>query len=59
MKCPNEYCGGVVHEHVADDGSATRYCVDGCGYYEELPPGSRQKPKAPPPVARPKLKRKG
>lgn len=46
MRCPNEYCGGVVHEFVNSSGGGSRYCLDGCGYYEELPNGTMKvKPK--------------
>lgn len=40
MRCPHEYCGGVVDEYVDDRGGGSRYCLDGCGYYEELPEGT-------------------
>lgn len=50
MKCPNTACGGYVEEHVKDTGAGSRYCVDGCGYYEEFktaPPKKRPKPQQP------------
>jgi hypothetical protein len=43
MKCPNDYCAGVVEEHVNSVGGGSRYCLDGCGYYEELPAGTFMK----------------
>lgn len=33
-------CSGKIEQHVNDRGGGSRYCLDGCGYYEELPPGS-------------------
>lgn len=59
MKCPNEYCGGKVEQHVKTDGSGSRYCLDGCGYYEEFPAGTvtpPRKEKADAPTAKPKKK---
>lgn len=58
MKCPNEYCGGKVEENVKDTGDASRYCLDGCGYYEEFkttPPRKRVRERVPPmPPRRPR-----
>jgi hypothetical protein len=45
MKCPNPACGDKAEEHVASNGSGSRYCTAGCGYYEELPPGSMKVPR--------------
>lgn len=42
--CPQ--CGGVVEEHVDSRGGGSRYCLDACGYYEELPPATK-KPQRP------------
>lgn len=45
MKCPNPYCGGKLNQHIGSDGGGSLYCLDGCGYYREFPPGTQ----APPP----------
>jgi len=62
MRCPNEACGDKIHEHVNSRGGGSRYCLGGCGFYEELPAGSmaiprRQRVEAPLPVVRSKPKR--
>jgi len=44
MKCPNPRCGDKVFEHAKSDGSGSRYCTGGCGYFEELPRGSLRPP---------------
>jgi hypothetical protein len=54
VTCPN--CNGMVEEHINSTGGGSRYCLDGCGYYEELPDGSmrpRRKEKAEPPRPKP------
>ena len=45
MKCPNSWCCGGVDTHVNSDGSGTRYCLDGCAYYEEFPAGTERPPR--------------
>ena len=59
MTCPNEHCGGLVYEYIDDRGGGSRYCLDGCGYYEELPeftfPHSRRRLDPSPPLKRRKL----
>lgn len=60
MKCPNEYCGGLVYEFVNSSGGGSRYCLDGCGFYEELPDGTFKMKRArpePPAVRRQKKDR--
>lgn len=47
MKCPNPHCGGKVEEHVDSVGGGSRYCLDGCGYFLEFPPGTRPQPPKP------------
>lgn len=59
MKCCN--CGGKVEQFINSVGGGSRYCLDGCGFYEEFPTGTefppkRDMPEAPAP--RPKRKRK-
>lgn len=60
MECPN--CHGVAHEHVDDNGGGSVYCLDGCGYTEEIPaathPRKRSERKAPAPKKVPPVKRK-
>jgi hypothetical protein len=66
MKCPNRSCGDKIEEHVNSRGGGSRYCLGACGYYEELPDGSMEKPKVkretfnePAPPRRPKKDRNG
>lgn len=35
MKCPNDYCGGMLSVHNTDL-SSEYYCLDGCGYEERV-----------------------
>jgi hypothetical protein len=43
VKCPNEYCDGQVNEFINSNGGGSRYCLDGCGFYEEFPDGTFKK----------------
>ncbi len=61
IRCPRSYCGGEVEEFVNSEGGGSRYCLDGCGYYEELPVGSFRRPqpeRADPPRRRPPPKKR-
>lgn len=35
MRCPRDYCGGVLEVHNQDFHS-DYYCLDGCGYEERV-----------------------
>lgn len=35
MKCPNDYCGGLLHAHNTELWTEY-YCLDGCGYEERV-----------------------
>lgn len=35
MKCPNDFCNGVLEVHETDYGIES-YCLDGCGYEEKI-----------------------
>lgn len=61
MKCPNELCGGKVEEFVRTNGQGSRYCLDGCGYYEEFkgtPPPKKRLHERVTPMKRPAFKRR-
>jgi hypothetical protein len=54
--CPN--CGGdAVDEYTNELGGGSLYCLDGCGFYAEIPDGTKGRRRRTPPPPPPKKKK--